>query len=205
MPELVGESVGVPELLLEGDTVADGVAEGGASAYTRVLSANTTVFAASMGELKMGCAAAVVYFHKMLPLVLRATMVPLVDATTETPDQWAPVELDKVLLVNVVQISIPVEEFIACTIAPAVTKIYPAEFCVGEAEVTPPRSVAQRKVPEAVSNVLKRVSFAPTGADITIAPSLDTRGLAEVGLSNAADHLTTPVCPTNAYKESLAK
>ena len=44
----------------EGVLLGEGVAEGGASAYSEVLSENTTVLPASMGELVMGCAVGVV-------------------------------------------------------------------------------------------------------------------------------------------------
>ena len=44
----------------EGVMLGEGVAEGGASAYSVVLSENTTVLPASMGELVMGCAVGVV-------------------------------------------------------------------------------------------------------------------------------------------------
>lgn len=43
-----------------GETVAEGDAEGGASAYSLLLSENTTVLPASMGEPVMGCAEGVV-------------------------------------------------------------------------------------------------------------------------------------------------
>lgn len=56
--ELEGVIVG-DAVLLE-VAVGEGEAEGGASAYSVVLSANTTVLPASMGELVMGCAVGVV-------------------------------------------------------------------------------------------------------------------------------------------------
>ena len=44
----------------EGEVLGEGVAEGGASAYSVALSENTTVLPASMGEPVMGCAVGVV-------------------------------------------------------------------------------------------------------------------------------------------------
>jgi hypothetical protein len=62
----VDETLAPDDMEREGVTVGDAVAvdevetPAGASAYSVVLSENTTVFPASMGELVMGCAVGVV-------------------------------------------------------------------------------------------------------------------------------------------------
>ena len=54
------EGVIVGDAVLLEVAVGEGEAEGGASAYSVVLSANITVLPASIGELVMGCAVGVV-------------------------------------------------------------------------------------------------------------------------------------------------
>ena len=69
-----------------------------------------------------------------------------------------------------------------------------------------PSSVLPRSDPSAASNAYKRVSLpALTGEETTMEPSLATSGLAVVGASSVAFHLTTPVWPTTAYSASPAK
>lgn len=105
--DLVGEGVVVGDVLgvdgplapddmeREGVTVGDAVAvdevetPGGASAYSVVLSENTTVFPASMGELVMGCAVGVVKFHRRKPEEFSARIEPPEVPTTVNPEKCA--------------------------------------------------------------------------------------------------------------------
>ena len=85
---VVGDVLGVDETLAPDDMEREGVTVGdvvavdevetpeGASAYRVVLSENTTVFPASMGELVMGCAVGVVKFHRRKPEEFSARIEP---------------------------------------------------------------------------------------------------------------------------------
>jgi hypothetical protein len=191
--------VAVPLGVREGDTVGEGVAEGGASAYTFSASANTTAPGASMGAPTMGRAAGVVKFHSSPPLALMARMEPPAVPSTLSPAACAAVTPDTgEPALPTAHTTSPVVRLSAKARLPHRANTNPAAVCVGEAVELPLSSAAHRWEPVEGSKALTRVPLAPAGAEMTTAPSEATRGLAPVGASSAALHFTAPVCPASA-------